>query len=171
MFDILHVLILVRTEVGGRGSYFRSSEIKVVEMHLKLRRFYNKAKRSKNDKDRAAFRCLRKSVDKQIRKSHLSYVSYVIGASLDSGNAKPFWRYIKSQGQQMFGVAALSSHFRPCHQGGRQGWNLERPVQVCLHDRGHIHPTVYQDAWASNHADNTHLNVRCGAPAAAYPAA
>ena len=50
------------------------------------------------------------SVDKQIRKSHLLYVSDVIGASLDSGNAKPFWRYIKSKGQQMFGVAALSSH-------------------------------------------------------------
>ena len=36
-------------------------------------------------------------VHKQIRKSYLSFVSDVIGASLDSGNAKPFWRYIKSK--------------------------------------------------------------------------
>ena len=50
----------------------------------KKQRLYNKAKRSKDDKDWAAFRCLRNSVDKQIRKSHLSYVSDVIGASLDS---------------------------------------------------------------------------------------
>ena len=37
----------------------------------KMQRLYNKAKQSKDDKDWAAFRCLRKYVDKQIRKSHV----------------------------------------------------------------------------------------------------
>ena len=46
---------------------------------------------------------------KAVRRTGWSYVNYILQLSLDSGDSKPFWKYIKSQRQDSVGVSPLKS--------------------------------------------------------------
>jgi hypothetical protein len=72
-------------------------------------RLYNKARKSGSPEDWLKFKSLRRSIDRGIKKAHQRYINEVIGESLKSENTKPFWNYIKSTSQEVFGISDLSS--------------------------------------------------------------
>ena len=75
----------------------------------KKQRLYNKARKSGSRVAWEKFKHLRRSIDKKIKKAHQQYVHEVIGESLKSENTKPFWSYIKSKKQEVFGISTLLS--------------------------------------------------------------
>ena len=45
-----------------------------------------------------------------IRDAERVYVNGILQNGLESGNNKPFWKYVKSQKQETFGISALKSN-------------------------------------------------------------
>ena len=76
-------------------------------MCRKKQRLYNKAKRSHKNKDWQDYRSHKKASVQAIRRSHWRYVNSVLLEGLESNDTKPFWRYIKSQRQDAFGISPL----------------------------------------------------------------
>ena len=80
--------------------------------HIRLirrkQRLYNKAKRSNDLSDWDQFKNFRRSTERIIRKSRSDYLLN-IGQSLESGDTKPFWRFIKNARQNFSGVAPLKT--------------------------------------------------------------
>ena len=44
---------------------------------------------------------------KQVRQAHWNYVNAILNKSLEHGNNKPFWKYIKARHNDNIGVAAI----------------------------------------------------------------
>ena len=66
-------------------------------------RRFKKAKKSGMDEDRAR-------VKRELRDAEKVYVNGILLNGLESGNNKPFWKYVKSQKQETFGISALKSN-------------------------------------------------------------
>ena len=47
---------------------------------------------------------------KQVRQAQLNYVNAVLNKSLEHGNNKPFWKYIKARRNDNIGVAAIKNN-------------------------------------------------------------
>ena len=73
----------------------------------KKRRYYNRAKKSGKQSDRAAYKDLQNKTRNALRHAHWDYVNSILKDGLESGNNKPFYQYIKSQQQDNQGVSAL----------------------------------------------------------------
>ena len=65
-------------------------------------RRFKKAKKSGMDEDRARYLDIEQMVKRELRDAERDYVN-----GLESGNNKPFWKYVKSQKQESFGISAL----------------------------------------------------------------
>ena len=85
--------------------WVHSSHIRMIR---RKHRIYNKAKKSNNASDWTQFRDLRRTTDRSIRKARSQFLCDV-GESLESGDSKPFWRFIKNSRQNFSGVAALNT--------------------------------------------------------------
>ena len=80
------------------------------ELKRKIRkreRLYKKAKISKLASHWQIFKSYRNIVKRHIQQSHESYVNEVVGASLEEGNAKSFWNYIRLKRTESIGVPPL----------------------------------------------------------------
>ena len=49
-------------------------------------------------------------VKRELRDAERVYVNGILQNGLESGNNKPFWKYMKSQKQESFGISALKSN-------------------------------------------------------------
>ena len=49
-------------------------------------------------------------VKRELRDAERVYVNCILQNGLESGNNKPFWKYVKSQKQETFGSSALKSN-------------------------------------------------------------
>ena len=76
------------------------------------KRLYKKARKSGSPATWNKFKSLRRSIDRKIKKAHKNYIHDVIGGSLKSENSKPFWNYIKTKSQEVFGISTLSTQGR-----------------------------------------------------------
>ena len=47
---------------------------------------------------------------KQVRQAHWNYVNAILNESLEHGNNKPFWKYIKARRNDNIGVAAIKNN-------------------------------------------------------------
>ena len=47
---------------------------------------------------------------KQVRQAHLNYVNTFLNKSLEHGNNKPFWKYVKARRNDNIGVAAIKNN-------------------------------------------------------------
>ena len=74
-------------------------------MIRKKGRRFKKAKKSGMDEDRARYLDIEQMVKRELRDAERVYVN-----GLESGNNKPFWKYVKSQKQESFGISALKSN-------------------------------------------------------------
>ncbi|KAJ8025928.1 Exosome complex component CSL4 [Holothuria leucospilota] len=75
----------------------------------KKKRLYRKAKYRNSSEAWNAFRKLRHHTDRTIRIAKRNYIHDIIGESLQSNNTKPFWNFIKSKRQEVFGVHSLKT--------------------------------------------------------------
>ena len=75
-------------------------------------RRFKKAKKSGKDEDRARYLELdiEQMVKCELRDAERVYVNGILQNGLESGNNKPFWKYVKSQKQETFGITALKSN-------------------------------------------------------------
>ena len=76
-------------------------------MMRKRERLFKKARKSKNATLWQAYKKYRNSVKKQIEIAHNKYVNEVIGGSLEDGDGKAFWNYIKLNRTDSIGVPPL----------------------------------------------------------------
>ena len=47
---------------------------------------------------------------KHVRQAHLNYVNAILNKSLEHGNSKPFWKYIRARRIDNIGVAAIKNN-------------------------------------------------------------
>ena len=73
-------------------------------------RRFKKAKKSGMDKDRARYLDIEQMVKCELRDAARVNVNGILQNGLESGNNKPFWKYVKSQKQETFGISALKSN-------------------------------------------------------------
>ena len=57
------------------------------------------------DEDRARYVDIEQMVKRELQDAERVYMN-----GLESGNNKPFWKYVKSQKQENFGISALKSN-------------------------------------------------------------
>ena len=76
-------------------------------MCRKKQRLYNTAKRSKAQNRWAKFKTHKRNTLKALRRARWLYINNILQLSLDSGNSKPFWKYVKSQRQDTIGITAI----------------------------------------------------------------
>ena len=76
-------------------------------MIRKRERLFKKARRSKLASHWQSYKSHRNLVKKQIQQAHESYVNEVIGGSLEEGNAKAFWNYVKLKRTESIGIPSL----------------------------------------------------------------
>ena len=59
------------------------------------------------DEDMAMYLDIEQMVKRELRDAERVYVNGILQNGLESGNNKQFWKYVKSQKQETFGVSAL----------------------------------------------------------------
>lgn len=77
-------------------------------MIRRKQRMYNKAKKTNHQQDWNEYKSFRRATDRSIRKARSTFL-YNVGESLESGDTKPFWRFIKNSRQNFSGVAPLNT--------------------------------------------------------------
>ena len=60
-------------------------------------RRYKKAKKSGMDEDMARYLDIEQMVKRELRDAERVYVNGILQNGLESGNNKPFWKYVKSK--------------------------------------------------------------------------
>ena len=73
-------------------------------------RRFKKAKKSGMDEDRARYLDIEQMVKRELQDAERVYVNGILQNGLESGNNNPFWKYVKSQKQETFGISALKSN-------------------------------------------------------------
>ena len=73
-------------------------------------RRFKKAKKYGMDEDRARYLDIEQMVKRELRDAERVYVNGILQNGLESGNNKSFWKYVKSQKQETFGISALKSN-------------------------------------------------------------
>ena len=71
---------------------------------------FKKAKKSGMDEDRARYLNMEQMVKRELLDAERVYVNGILQNGLESGNNKPFWKYVKSQKQETVGISALKSN-------------------------------------------------------------
>ena len=77
---------------------------------MKKGRHFKKANKSGMDDDRAGYLDSEQMVKRELRDAERVYVNGILHNGLESGNNKPFWKYVKSKKQESFGISALKSN-------------------------------------------------------------
>ena len=81
---------------------------------------------------------------KQVRQAHWNYVNAILNKSLEHGNNKPFWKYIKARCNDNIGVAAIKNNGILYHDSKTKA-DLFKSVFTMDDDTDHLptmsHPT------------------------------
>ncbi|XP_072021366.1 uncharacterized protein [Amphiura filiformis] len=75
----------------------------------KKKRYYKQARKSGTSKSWEKFRTQRRNTDRKIRRAYRNYVRDTVGGSLKENNTKPFWNFLKTKKQEVFGVSTLKT--------------------------------------------------------------
>ena len=81
----------------------------VKQMCRKKQLLFNRACRPHKCSHWKSYEAHKRDTLKAVRRARWSYVNDILQLSLDSGDLKPFWKYIKSQRQDSVGVSPLKS--------------------------------------------------------------
>ena len=79
----------------------------IKRMCQKKQRLYNKYRKSHRPRDWESFKAHQRATVAALRKARWEYIGGMLNDGLESGNHKPFWRYVKSQRQDNCGVSLL----------------------------------------------------------------
>ena len=81
---------------------------------------------------------------KQVRQAHWNYANAILNMSLEHGNNKPFWKYIKERRNDNIGVAAIKNNGILYHDSKTKAELLNnqfKPVFTMDDDTDHL-PTM-----------------------------
>ena len=76
----------------------------------KKQRLYNKAKKNRSPRDWDMFKSCQRNCVATLRKARWNYINNILSDTIETGNTKPFWRYVKSQKQERCGVSPLKQN-------------------------------------------------------------
>ena len=79
------------------------------KMIVKKHKLYQHAKKSGKQVDWDKFKQHKNKTQRAVRQAHWNYVNTVLNTSLETGNNKPFWNYIKSKRTDNIGVSGIKS--------------------------------------------------------------
>ena len=68
---------------------------------------YKKCKTSNNPDAMAKYKKFKKDTTKEQKRARRKYVNKFVSQAFEENNTKPFWKYVKSQRQDCFGVPPL----------------------------------------------------------------
>jgi len=78
------------------------------KMIKKKNKLYNKARQSKKKEDWDYYKVHKRHTQKALRQAHWEHVNTILEDSLESGNRKPFWKYIKAKKKDNIGMAPIN---------------------------------------------------------------
>ena len=99
-------LSCVPSRIRSQRSHQPWINTNIKRLSNKKQRLYNRAKRTKNSKDLAAYKCLKRFVQKQCRAAYNNYIADSLNSSSRNGS-KRLWSYIKSKKKDNLGVGSL----------------------------------------------------------------
>ena len=76
----------------------------------KKQRLYNKARKRHSPRIWDSFKSCQRSCVAALKIARWDYISNILSNTLETGNSKPFWRYVKSRKQDKCGVSPLKSN-------------------------------------------------------------
>ena len=76
----------------------------------KKARKYKKAKRSGREDHWEQYKEFQKVVQAKLTEGRWDYINRFLQIGLETGNKKPFWKYLRVQKQEDFGISALKSN-------------------------------------------------------------
>ena len=105
---------LLKTDIPSKLSGSRNklpwinTELKR-QIRKKGRRF-SKAKKSGLKEDWDNYKAMEKDVKCNLKRAETNFLQTILTTGLESGDTKPFWKYVRSQKQEHFGITALRSN-------------------------------------------------------------
>ena len=79
------------------------------QIRKKGRRF-SKAKKSGLKEDWDNYKAIEKDVKCNLKRAETNFLQTILTTGLKSGDTKPFWKYVRTQKQEHFGITALRSN-------------------------------------------------------------
>ena len=76
----------------------------------KKHKLHQNAKQTQASEDWDQFKLYKSKLQKELRNAHWSYVNESLSKSMEDGNNKSFWKYIKSKRTDNVGVSGLKSN-------------------------------------------------------------
>ena len=70
----------------------------------------SKAKKSGLKEDWDNYKAMEKDVKCNLKRAEINFLQTILTTGLESGDTKPFWKYVRSQKQEHFGITALRSN-------------------------------------------------------------
>ena len=77
------------------------------KMIVKKHKLYQYANKFRKQEDWKKFKQHKNKTQRAVRQAHWNYVNLVLKTSLETGNNKPFWNYIKSKKTDNIGVSGI----------------------------------------------------------------
>ena len=85
-------------------AWLTKTEKKLISKKHKL---YQRAKQTGSKELWERYKLHKRKTQRAVRQAHWTYVNSVLNTSLESGNSKPFWSYVKSKRNDNIGVSGL----------------------------------------------------------------
>ena len=105
---------LLKTDIPSKLSSTRHNlpwiNVKIKKQIRKKGRRFSKAKKSGLKVDWDAYLTMEKKVKRNLKSAESNYLENILKTGLESGDTKPFWKYVKAQKQESFGITALKSN-------------------------------------------------------------
>ena len=83
---------------------------KLINKIRRKHKLYQKAKQTQHKEDWDKYKLHKSATQREVRKAHWDYVNKTLTESLESGNNKSFWKYIKSKRSDSIGIAGLKQN-------------------------------------------------------------
>ena len=102
---------LLKTDIPSKLSGSRNKHPWInTELKRQIRkkgRRFSKAKKSGLKED---WEAMEKDVKCNLKRAETNFFQTILTTGLESGDTKPFWKYVRSQKQEHFGITALRSN-------------------------------------------------------------
>ena len=79
-------------------------------LRKKKQKLYNKAKKNHSPRDWDMFKSWQHNCVAALRTARWNYINNTLSDTIETGNTKPFWRYVKSQKQEICGMSPLKQN-------------------------------------------------------------
>ena len=100
----------IPTKWSSKRSHLPWLSSKLKKCIQKKHKLMQLAKKTGIPSDWTKYKQHKSTTQKQVRQAHWNYVNAILNESLEHGNNKPFWKYIKARRNDNIGVAAIKNN-------------------------------------------------------------